>query len=105
MDARLVRQMHKLKRARPRRAAPAPRRGLADPPRKGVQALVVVDVDVDLVGHLDRRLAAAEAELAAEEEQENEDDDDQQHDGKHAATASTAASLDNRRVFALGAVI
>src|SRR6478672_6428278 len=105
MRARLVRPPLKLKRARPKGAAPASRRGLATRPCGCRRTSGLVDVYVDLVGNVDVRGLAAEAELAAEDEQQHEHDDDQQDHGQNAATSAAAISrFDHGRVFALNVV-
>jgi hypothetical protein len=65
----------------------------------------VVDVDVDLVGDIDCRLAPTEAELATEEEQEDKNDDDQEDDREHPATASTVAGFDYGRAVNVVTII
>src|SRR5258707_12890018 len=87
---------HKLKRARPNAR---PRPSVVDD-----RPSVVVDVDVDLVRYRDRRLASAQAELAAEEEQKHQYDDDQQDDGKDS-TAAASAGFDDGRAIGVAVVV
>jgi hypothetical protein len=80
------------------------RAGARNPPALDRARSVVVDVDVDLVGNVDRGLAPAEAKLPPEQEQQYQNDDDEKDDGENSASTATARFHDGRS-FAVVAII